>query len=517
MLTKFSKLGLAIIGSCGFAFAGAADASCRDVQIPNDKVFLFTDADCKGQKQEYSVGNHPHLGGFNDKVSAIKVGRNVKTTIFSASKLSSKDRSATLWNGNYPHIGSFSDVMSSLSVERVDDNTPVITMFDTTQDSNQNPTQMMHRVSFGDYNKGTNTYELLLADSMSMIFIPQGLKVELWEDLKQQGVSTTFEAIGGNRTVNLEKERWNNSVSSISVDRIGYEMYKISTWQDKKDLPGDEKQTVGIGNTCSNDINATSAVECTINVSYSTSSTASFSWHETTAVSAGVSISENASVGVPGVGEAGEEVTVSASVTQDFGVGGDSSDTIEKSSEVSETITARPGEVVRLEVVAVNKKVQLFPRYHYRPKNSSSSVGEYTKDATVIIDAYTDAETVTNVLKSAALSNDAIIPSISLGTVMDIGERHYTQDKQYFLVLQEDGNLVVYDANSVFVWDSHTSAGTPLTAKHAELKVSGNFVLEDGSDAVIWQTGVENTRAHVAIENRKLKIVDDTNKTLWSH
>ncbi|WOI54064.1 bulb-type lectin domain-containing protein [Parvularcula sp. LCG005] len=503
----------AIVG--GLASIGSAAADCQDLTVKDDEIILYIDANCEGNIKIFGVGSHPHIGDWSDETSSIKVGKNVKATIYKDSNLSSPNESATLWNGDYPHLQWFGDEMSSVKVEAVEPGTQVITMFENDKDANQDRRQTFHRVAVGEYNAGDNPHQLLLADMMTMMFIPQGMKVTVWDEHKKQGASETYEAIDGARTINFADEGWNDMISSIKVDRVGYELYKVSTWKDKETLEADEKSTIGVGNTCSHDANASDAKTCSITVGYSEDTTTSFSWNEETSISAGLTVSENASVGVEGVGSVGEEVSVSTELTQSFGVGGEDSKTQQKSMSFTDEITVEPGEVIRGEVTAVKKKVKLYPLYHYRPVGSSSSKDEYTRKGTITVDSYADVEGTTTVIRSAALSNSAMIPSVMPGTILNIDEKHYTANKAYYLVLQKDGNLVVYDANDSFVWGSHNDANTPLNGKHAELKVSGNFVLEDGADNILWQTGIENPQARLAIENRQLKVVDKTNQTLW--
>jgi subtilisin family serine protease len=63
-----------------------------------------------------------------------------------------------------------------------------------------------------------------------------------------------------------------------------------------------------------------------------------------------------------------------------------------------------------------------------------------------------------------------------------------------------DGNLVLYDANSVAQWASCT-AGT--SAGRAEMQASdGNFVIYDGSGSAIWWTGTAgNPGAYLIVQN----------------
>ena len=128
---------------------------------------------------------------------------------------------------------------------------------------------------------------------------------------------------------------------------------------------------------------------------------------------------------------------------------------------------------------------------------------------------FADATAEAKVIGSLLMSNNGWIPSITPGTKLNIGKKHYTKDGSYYLMLQADGNLVVYNKNNVFAWGSHNNHKTPLNGKSAELLPSGNFVLEDAKDNVIWSTNHEDPFAALVIENNTLKVVNQNNQTLW--
>lgn len=489
-----------------------AAANCKDAQNPGpDEIIVFGDAQCEGPKQSYKLGRQARLDGWSDEISSMRVGRDVKVTIYVDRDLSPRDSSATLWRGNYPHMQWFGDKISSLDVvSAAAASTPVITMYEHPETESVKPNQTIHTVGLGEYNKGEKTHELLLADLMSFIAVPAGLRVTLYDGHNFEGQSEAFE-----KDVNLFREGWDDKVSSLKVEKIGYEMFKVDTWKPAETKPGSQKDTIGGSNLCENDINATSSSKCTLEIEYTKTTSTSFAWNQNTSLTAGVSVASNASVEVPGVGNAGSEVTVSTELTQSFGTESAKGDETSQTVSASQEVDLKPGEKIEATVIGTKKTILFFPKYHYRPVGSNSTTASYTTTGTISVDMYVEVETKTKVITNDLMRNSAVITSIPRGTALEIGQKHFTQAKDYYLVMQDDGNLVVYDKNDAFVWGSFNDAQAPLDGKRAELQMSGNFVLLNAQGAIIWETGVENSEAALAIENRKLKVVDKANQTLW--
>ena len=75
------------------------------------------------------------------------------------------------------------------------------------------------------------------------------------------------------------------------------------------------------------------------------------------------------------------------------------------------------------------------------------------------------------------------------------------------LILQLDGNLVVYDSQRKAVWNSHTNG---QGAVECFLQSDGNLVLKDRNGRVVWAT---NTGGY---KNAKLVMQDDGNLVLYN-
>ncbi|MEH6807245.1 MAG: hypothetical protein V7651_00210 [Hyphomonas oceanitis] len=152
-MNRFASAGsvLAILGAV--AFPGVAAADCTRVGAPAaTEIIVFGDAECTGPKETYKLGRHARLEGWSDEISSMKVGRNVKVTIYIDRDLGPKADSATLWGGNYPHMQWFGDAISSLEISAAGDG-PTITMYEHPQTENTKPNQTIHTVGLGNYNQ----------------------------------------------------------------------------------------------------------------------------------------------------------------------------------------------------------------------------------------------------------------------------------------------------------------------------------------------------------------------------
>ena len=90
-----------------------------------------------------------------------------------------------------------------------------------------------------------------------------------------------------------------------------------------------------------------------------------------------------------------------------------------------------------------------------------------------------------------------------------------SENGQFRLTYQTDGNLVLYDDSSqTAVWATNT-LGEPNVAV---LQPDGNFVVYDGAGGVSWNAGVTGvTNAHLSVENNgNLVIYDSRGSPVWN-
>ena len=73
---------------------------------------------------------------------------------------------------------------------------------------------------------------------------------------------------------------------------------------------------------------------------------------------------------------------------------------------------------------------------------------------------------------------------------MVANERLYSSDRRVYLVLQFDGNLVLYRSkDDRFLWGSYNNVGAPLGSgsQHVEIVEGDVRLIRQGS--VVWRTG----------------------------
>jgi len=72
-------------------------------------------------------------------------------------------------------------------------------------------------------------------------------------------------------------------------------------------------------------------------------------------------------------------------------------------------------------------------------------------------------------------------------TVLEKNKKYYSEDNRYFLLFQEDGNLVVYKVmgNNMVkaIWNTHTNG---KAVKKCVFQGDANLVLYDYNDKAIW-------------------------------
>ncbi len=95
------------------------------------------------------------------------------------------------------------------------------------------------------------------------------------------------------------------------------------------------------------------------------------------------------------------------------------------------------------------------------------------------------------------------------------GQGMRSPDGKYVLYMQQDGNLVVYDRNTVATWNSTTFDRSQL---YLIMQGDGNLVIYTGSGQPIWHTNTwGNPGAYAELTNDgKLRVRKPDGTQLWS-
>jgi peptidoglycan hydrolase-like protein with peptidoglycan-binding domain len=93
------------------------------------------------------------------------------------------------------------------------------------------------------------------------------------------------------------------------------------------------------------------------------------------------------------------------------------------------------------------------------------------------------------------------------------GQQILSKNRQYRLILQKDGNLVLYHPNGSSLWDSATVG----RGGSAVMQTDGNFVVYDRANRPAWHAGTQGRGFKVAIQDDgNLVIYDRVNRPAWN-
>lgn len=120
-----------------------------------------------------------------------------------------------------------------------------------------------------------------------------------------------------------------------------------------------------------------------------------------------------------------------------------------------------------------------------------------------------------NLLDHSAPIPDSTTDRLSVGQSLENGNTLLSKNHQYRLIMQNDGNLVIYKAGGTPIWASNT-AGTD--AKRLVLQGDGNLVLYNSSGIPIWATNNLGTnRQHLIMQNDgNLVLYTNNGSAVWA-
>ncbi|KAJ9655940.1 hypothetical protein H2198_005288 [Neophaeococcomyces mojaviensis] len=105
---------------------------------------------------------------------------------------------------------------------------------------------------------------------------------------------------------------------------------------------------------------------------------------------------------------------------------------------------------------------------------------------------------------------------IDVDAVMYPGNSYTSQNGQYTLIFQEDSNFVLYKRNGDNqdpIWASNTWAGdSSATNKSVILQTDGNFVMYDGEGQPLWAS---NTGGYEGVNRPYIMVQDDGNVCMY--
>lgn len=152
----------------------------------------------------------------------------------------------------------------------------------------------------------------------------------------------------------------------------------------------------------------------------------------------------------------------------------------------------------------------------YRSDNTwvwQSSTGGTASPTTVLQDdgnIVIYSSNTSAVWQSGTSGNGAIsplgAPQLSAGEQLRLNQYAQSDDHRYTLLLQADGNLVIYGPGYHVLWSSGTSGSQ---ATRLSMQTDGNAVLYRDNNSWVWQTGTGGTSAN------RLVVQSDGNVVLY--
>ncbi|CAI8779822.1 hypothetical protein [Chryseobacterium sp. IT-36CA2] len=102
---------------------------------------------------------------------------------------------------------------------------------------------------------------------------------------------------------------------------------------------------------------------------------------------------------------------------------------------------------------------------------------------------------------------------VSTGYRFRKDEKLYSSDGSYYLVFQDDGNLVLAGRNGSPIW----ATGTDNKGSRAEFQSDGNLVVYDSYNRSVWSSNTENRGSvKLTVQNDGNLVIYGRNSPLWS-
>ena len=97
--------------------------------------------------------------------------------------------------------------------------------------------------------------------------------------------------------------------------------------------------------------------------------------------------------------------------------------------------------------------------------------------------------------------------TLNAGDRLSIGQQLESSNGCFMLMLQDDGNLVLYNKQGTALWSTETFQ---QKSKYAVMQRDGHFVIYSEKGSVVWGSNTYGTRG------RQLKIENDGNMAIYT-
>lgn len=363
----------------GLIFVSAGDA----MAVGDETVELFKNKNFEDGPMLLGVLSKDVMDdGWDNTISSIKVGKNLKVTLFNDPNQNREKPYIVLYPGEYKDLrmdydgNPWNDKISSIKVEKLSDpNLPLIKL--TYGRSGGIFTQMIGLDGNEEFKKVDS---LLLNDDLISAEVPPEYKVTFYPDSEYGGRPNT-EPVSG-RTVNMSEFGLKDKVSSIKIEWNKYKLDKVDMKElSRTNLNAEEAPiTVGDGKI-DNPSAATSSIEEAFETTYTSSATTS--WENTTSVGFTYTQTVKAEAAVPGLGSAGAETSFAASIANEFAFGKQETRTQEKKITKSITVSAPPYSSIGVYFEIIPTEVEYDVTYTYVSVDDKGEPDKKGKDRVI--------------------------------------------------------------------------------------------------------------------------------------
>lgn len=103
--------------------------------------------------------------------------------------------------------------------------------------------------------------------------------------------------------------------------------------------------------------------------------------------------------------------------------------------------------------------------------------------------------------------------SVNRGHRFRRGDKLYSSDRNYYLMFQNDGNLVLSNNNGTAIWE----AGTSNRGSRAEFQNDGNLVIYDSYNRALWSTNTARRGGDkLTVQNDGNLVIYGDYSPIWS-
>ena len=113
-----------------------------------------------------------------------------------------------------------------------------------------------------------------------------------------------------------------------------------------------------------------------------------------------------------------------------------------------------------------------------------------------------------------ALGNRSSYVSETASFRLNAGQSHVSPDGRFSLIMQTDGNLVLYQLGVAALW----ATGTSGPNFYAVFQTDGNLVVYTSGNSPVWSSATGgNTRAYLSVQNDgNTNIYNGAGQVIWS-